>query len=154
MLISLSLPEGQVFHDLPKVPKLTFSITRSLSLRGKSFRPLPTFLSWSFHCKFNKLINQGFLGDFGSLLVMCNSLKSQVVIFLGIPMMMHSDMPRNNQKSGQRAPFIQWTGHYWLMLQDVWSHLNPRTVFPTENPFLWCNSPLAQSFKPRAVCLL
>ena len=25
MLISLSLPEGQVFHDLPKVPKLTFS---------------------------------------------------------------------------------------------------------------------------------
>ena len=25
MLISLSLPEGQVFHDLPKVPELTFS---------------------------------------------------------------------------------------------------------------------------------
>ena len=25
MLISLSLPEGQVFHDLPTVPKLTFS---------------------------------------------------------------------------------------------------------------------------------
>jgi hypothetical protein len=25
MLISLSLPEGQVFHDLPKVSKLTFS---------------------------------------------------------------------------------------------------------------------------------
>ena len=26
MLISLSVPEGQVFHDLPKVPKLTFSL--------------------------------------------------------------------------------------------------------------------------------
>ena len=25
MVISLSLLEGQVFHDLPKVPKLTFS---------------------------------------------------------------------------------------------------------------------------------
>jgi hypothetical protein len=25
MLISLSLPEGQVFHDLPKVLELTFS---------------------------------------------------------------------------------------------------------------------------------
>jgi hypothetical protein len=25
MLISLSLPEGRVFHDLPKVPELTFS---------------------------------------------------------------------------------------------------------------------------------
>jgi hypothetical protein len=25
MLISLSLSEGQVFHDLPKVPELTFS---------------------------------------------------------------------------------------------------------------------------------
>ena len=26
MLIGLSLLEGQVFHDLPKVPKLTFSL--------------------------------------------------------------------------------------------------------------------------------
>jgi hypothetical protein len=26
MLISISLPEGRVFHDLPKVPELTFSV--------------------------------------------------------------------------------------------------------------------------------
>ena len=30
MLISVSLPEGQVFHDLPKVLKLTFSEAHGL----------------------------------------------------------------------------------------------------------------------------
>ena len=38
MLISVSLPEGQVFHDLPKVLKLTFSEAHGLEkpqvLRG------------------------------------------------------------------------------------------------------------------------
>jgi hypothetical protein len=42
MLISLSLPGGQVFHDLPQVPKLTFS---------------PAFLSlWLVLCRMSVLV--------------------------------------------------------------------------------------------------
>ena len=46
---------------------------------------------------------RGLLGCCVSLLAMCNSLKSPVLMFPGIPMMMHSDVFGNYQNSGQRA---------------------------------------------------
>lgn len=41
---------------------------------------------------------RGLLGGFGSLLALWSSLKSPVPMFMGIPMMMHSDTPETNQK--------------------------------------------------------
>lgn len=36
---------------------------------------------------------RGLRGGLGSLLALCSSLKSPVPMFMGIPMMMHSDTP-------------------------------------------------------------
>lgn len=41
---------------------------------------------------------RGLLGGLGSLLALWSSLKSPVPMFMGIPMMMHSDTPETNQK--------------------------------------------------------
>jgi hypothetical protein len=41
MLISLSLLEGQVFHDLPKVPKLTFSCPLRLFYAHRCLHLMP-----------------------------------------------------------------------------------------------------------------
>ena len=46
---------------------------------------------------------RGLLGGLGSLLALWSSLKSPVPMFMGIPMMMHSDTPETNQKGGERV---------------------------------------------------
>lgn len=46
---------------------------------------------------------RGLLGGLGSLWALWSSLKSPVPMFMGIPMMMHSDTPETNQKGGERA---------------------------------------------------
>lgn len=46
---------------------------------------------------------RGLMGGFGSLLALCNSLKSPVPMFIGIPMMMHSDTPGTKQNRGYRV---------------------------------------------------
>lgn len=53
----------------------------------------------------NSLVSKmrGLLGGLGSLLALWSSLKSPVPMFMGIPMMMHSDTPETNQKGGERA---------------------------------------------------
>lgn len=40
---------------------------------------------------------KGLLGGLGSLSALCSSLKSPVPMFMGIPMMMHSDTPEIKQ---------------------------------------------------------
>ena len=44
---------------------------------------------------------RGLLGGLGSLWALWSSLKSPVPMFMGIPMMMHSDTPETNQKGGE-----------------------------------------------------
>jgi hypothetical protein len=47
MLISLSLPGEQVFHDLPKVPELTFSTSTTISwcsIEAGILKEFPTFV--------------------------------------------------------------------------------------------------------------
>lgn len=39
------------------------------------------------------------LGGFGPQLALCNSFKSQGLMFLGIPMVMHTDMTEKDQKT-------------------------------------------------------
>ena len=44
-----------------------------------------------------------------------------------IPMMLHSDMPRNNQSTVRELDNIRGGGkHCWILMQDIWSHCKPQ----------------------------
>lgn len=60
----------------------------------------PSSLHYVTRGMWNSFVSKmrGLLGGFGSLLALWSSLKSPVPMFMGIPMMMHSDTPETNQK--------------------------------------------------------
>lgn len=79
----------------------------TLSRRDKEPRSgmVPSSLDYVTRGMWNSFVSKirGLLGGLGSLSALCSSLKSPVPMFMGIPMMMHSDTPETNQKGDERA---------------------------------------------------
>lgn len=61
---------------------------------------IPSSLDYVTRGMWNSFVSKirGLLGGLGSLSALWSSLKSPVPMFMGIPMMMHSDTPETNQK--------------------------------------------------------
>lgn len=75
--------------------------SRPLSRQDKKPRSgtVPSSLDYVTRGMWNSLVSKirGLLGGLGSLSALCSSLKSPVPMFMGIPIMMHSDTPETNQ---------------------------------------------------------
>lgn len=61
---------------------------------------VPSSLDYVTRGMWNSFVSKirGLRGGLGSLSALWSSLKSPVPMFMGIPMMMHSDTPETNQK--------------------------------------------------------
>ena len=81
----------------PRGTKLVNLVANRTSSQGQDWCPLA--LNCVTRGMWNSFVSKirGLLGGFGSLLALCSSLKSPVPMFIGIPMMMHSDEPGTNR---------------------------------------------------------
>lgn len=90
--------DGDIRVSVPGSTKLRQLLVSSPFLdrtRSRGQEVVPSSLDYVTRGMWNSFVSKisGLLGGFGSLLALWSSLKSPVPMFMGIPMMMHSDTP-------------------------------------------------------------